>query len=634
MKKILCLIGRQLTTENEAYILEYDRPDVQIELYTDAIEMGITFGMLVSLIDSMESGCGKLLFCTDMPQLRDVVQTWYGDRMDEVMLCPFVNYEVVPSMLPYVQYAWNDAKQAFWRVAMKALQQLKGYMAEVEVTDSAIAAVNGRYNRIQKLVETQDEETRQIFYQWLEEYSIALNEADQMFRFYCLTVLLQETKEVRYVEALCHEVCGGGYTVEHCFFVFHQLKRYFLLNPEAQGRAYIEELYEGVRRIWEESCAELTEPVPQEKRDKNRVGVIALQFLGKQHAPTKTAMERIEALNRKMGKEVLVIHSLEQLTKCGELPFWQGMIGNVDHELDGFNRVEGKHGHTFPMYQPIVPMPEYAQVQKILLMLREFAPHKLIVLGNHCLLGDLASRMLPTVCIPMTFSTIPKKQNQFVAIGKHLTENDYAHIKAMGCNPEGYIESTFTFDVIEQATKLSRAELGLPKDKFLLSVVGIRLDYEVTEEFIRGIRKVFEQDCHIVFAGKFEAYEGLCKRVPELAAHSTFVGYQDDILAFEEVCDLYVNPPRVGGGFSVVEAFYKGKPAVTLPYGDVAATSGPEFWVEDLEEMTEMILRYKNDEIFYQKQAERAVQRSAELFDSVGALQHILDEMEKREGFF
>lgn len=634
MKKILCLIGRQLTSENEAYISMYDSPDVRIELYTDVIEMGITLGMLASLIGAMQSEAGKLLVCTDMSQLRDLIQTWYGDRLDGVMLCPDVNYESVPAIMLYVQYAWNDTKRIFWKKTMEALAQLKAYMTGLEVTDSAIVTVDARYNRIQKLVEMQDEETGQLFYQWLDEYSVVLDDANRMFRFYCLTVLLQEIKDARHVEALCNEVCMSGYTLENCFFVFHQLKRYFLLNPEAQGRDYMKELYQAILQVWEENCKNLTEPIPQKKRNKNRVGVIVLQYLGRQHAPTKTAMERIETLNRKMRKEVLVIHAVEQLTKCGELPFWQGLIGNIDHELDGFNRVEGKHGHVFPMYQPTAPMPDYSEIQKILLMLREFAPHKLIVLGDHCLLGDLAARMIPTVCIPMTFSTIPKKQNQFVAVGKHLTENDYAHIKAMGCNPERYIESTFTFDVIEQTTKLSRAELGLPEDKFLLSVVGIRLDHEVAESFVRGIQKVFDQGCHIAFAGKFEAYGELCKSLPEMARHSTFVGYQDDILAFEEVCDLYVNPPRVGGGFSVVEAFCKGKPAVTLPYGDVAASSGPEFWVENLEEMTETILRYKNDESFYQMQAERAIKRSAELFDSVGALQHILDEMEKREGFF
>ena len=83
-----------------------------------------------------------------------------------------------------------------------------------------------------------------------------------------------------------------------------------------------------------------------------------------------------------------------------------------------------------------------------------------------------------------------------------------------------------------------------------------------------------------------------------------------------------------------MEAFYKGKPAVTLPYGDVAASAGLDFWVEDLQEMENTILRYKEDSAFYQSQAKRALERSKELFDSEGALQHILDEMERREEFF
>lgn len=630
MKKIVCMISEGLSKTNEQYILQYDKEDVQIEIFTDIFSMGLSVGTIRTLLDKMyTSEQDKFYFCTNLRQLYVIVKDMYADIFEAVMLCPEVDEESYDLCSIYAIPVSRTIKELQNRISDLKLYFLY-HGQDKDLWETVETYWEDMNMRIAKLADSD----KKILYRWLEEYSLVIDDNDRLFYIYCLSILLNALKEERHVVALYNEVHEAFYSVDQCFFVFHQLKRYFLLNSDASGREWMNQLYEEIETAWIENCEELCESIPVEKRNINRVAIIILQFLGRTHAPTKTALERIETLNKKMGKEVLVIHSAEQLSKCGEMPFYKGMIGNIDHRLDGFNRVEGKNGHTFPMYQPKTIMPDYLEIKKILDMLREFAPHKLIVLGDHCLLGDLAARMIPTVCIPMTFSTIPKKQNQFVAVGKHLTEDDYTNIKAMGCEPERYIESTFTFDVIEQTTKLSRAELGIPEDKFVLSVVGIRLDHEVTESFIRGLQKVFEHGCHIAFAGKFEEYGDLCKRVPELAAHSTFVGYQDDILAFEEVCDLYVNPPRVGGGFSVVEAFCKGKPAVTLPYGDVAASAGPEFWVESPEKMEMTILRYKNDAAFYQKQAERAIKRSAELFDSVGALQHILDEMEKREGFF
>ena len=95
-----------------------------------------------------------------------------------------------------------------------------------------------------------------------------------------------------------------------------------------------------------------------------------------------------------------------------------------------------------------------------------------------------------------------------------------------------------------------------------------------------------------------------------------------------------MNPPRIGGGFSVVEAFCKGMPGITLNYGDVAASAGLDFCVDSLEEMGEAIKRYKEDSEFYHMMAEKALKRSKELFDSKGAMEYILNEMEQRELWF
>ena len=101
-----------------------------------------------------------------------------------------------------------------------------------------------------------------------------------------------------------------------------------------------------------------------------------------------------------------------------------------------------------------------------------------------------------------------------------------------------------------------------------------------------------------------------------------------------EICDLYVNPPRIGGGYSIAEAFSKGVPGVTLNYGDVAAASGKDFIVNTLEEMNERILRFKNEKEYYQKMSQKSLERCKLLFDGTTSMKQILETAEARDIFF
>lgn len=479
------------------------------------------------------------------------------------------------------------------------------------------------------------EELKSSFLTWIIQYvDNHNNDSFRDFTFLCLSTLLVNTKDTKYADLLIDEIHRPEYGPHAGLFLFNQIKRLYITTGLNGKSTAVDDLYWEVVDAWSDVLSEYLSPIPREERNKNRVVVVMLHFLNKTIAPTKTALERIKTLQDEMGKEVLCIHSREQYTNVGSLPFYGIVSGTCNENYNGLHKVDIE-GQKINLYQPPFNMPDYGEYIKILTMIREYNPYEVIVLGDNCVLGELCAQMIPTVCIPMMFSSIPVKRiNEYVAIGKSLTDADKEYITGAGGDLENYIESTFTFELISQNKKLSREGLGLPKDKFIVSVVGIRLDYDITEEFLNKLLELTEKGIHIAFAGKYEKYNVLCESNSLLRDNSTFVGYQNDILAFQEVCDLYVNPPRSGGGFSVVEAFYMHKPGVTLGYGDVAASSGKNFWVDNLDEMMETIIRYKEDKAFYEEMSEKAYARSLELFDSKGALQHIIDEVEKGKLFF
>ena len=93
---------------------------------------------------------------------------------------------------------------------------------------------------------------------------------------------------------------------------------------------------------------------------------------------------------------------------------------------------------------------------------------------------------------------------------------------------------------------------------------------------------------------------------------------------------MYVNPVRMGGGFSVIEAFWQGKPGVYLPVGDVYIAGGEEFAVSDLETMKKRIKEYKEDASYYKEMSYKAKERSRLMTSSLEAMKNLDSEIIER----
>jgi glycosyltransferase involved in cell wall biosynthesis len=134
------------------------------------------------------------------------------------------------------------------------------------------------------------------------------------------------------------------------------------------------------------------------------------------------------------------------------------------------------------------------------------------------------------------------------------------------------------------------------------------------------------ENIHIAFVGVFTRYDDYCRDDQAICENTTYLGFQSDILAICEICDLYVNPRRSGGGTSCAEAMFMGLPVVTMNYGDVALAAGKDFIVETYAEMNQKIRRYANDKFFYAEMSKKARERAALLGDTRKSLEVIIDK--------
>lgn len=423
------------------------------------------------------------------------------------------------------------------------------------------------------------------------------------------------------------------FSVNTRFFLFYQLISLLFRFKELDGESKVE-LWKFYKEIVDDYAqyidSALLEEIPFQERCKDVVVVITEQFIAIQHGPTKTALDRCKALMTELGKKVLLINDAEILSQVGKIPFYGALAGSYASEKRGETCQKWK-GVIVPYYQCENNMPNLGEVTYLLQKIRALSPERIITIGGGGILGGLAGRMVPMLTIGLCPSELEYTTGKYQTLGRHLVESDVKILKEMGYTENNVIESIFTSSLKPQTEHITRAELGIPENKFLMIVIGVRLDSEVTSEFRNMLENLLRPDMYVGFLGTFQQYESYVSSFSKLKAQSTYLGFCSDILSRLEVCDLYVNPTRKGGGTSCVEAMFMGVPVVSVNYGDVAVNVGEEFCVEDYEEMSETILRYYSDKEFYHTKSSHARERANILLDTDREFARIIYEMDRRE---
>lgn len=344
--------------------------------------------------------------------------------------------------------------------------------------------------------------------------------------------------------------------------------------------------------------------------------VLTIQYLDNRHAPTNTVGERCKAL-KKIGKEVYIVNTAEHCLYQGYIPFYRAVEGNILSENYGKNEIE-IDGERFNFLQLSVDDTILERFGILHELIQKIKPYYILSIGTGSMLADLCGNIVPCASMALAFSTFPHTANCMRILGRNLQQGELDNKEA-----GKVIESRFTFELKQQIKHFTRAQFQIPENRFVLAVIGIRLDYEVTSEFCQVLSDACVNGAFVVFAGIFDTYEKMMKEYTILAKNSIFIGYCDDMLALMEICDLYVNPKRLGGGFSIIEAFEKGVPGVYLRTGDVYTAGGEEFSVKDFDEMTQMIEKYKNDREFYRLMSDKARKRARLMTSSLEAMRDL-----------
>ncbi len=454
----------------------------------------------------------------------------------------------------------------------------------------------------------------------LERYLIDPKENDK-FTILLYSALINLFHEQKYIDIAVQKLINSKtLTKENKFFCYYQIKRYVFLENHLDIKVYelLKILYDNI--FEEYTPFRKSTVISKDQRNEKLVFVFISQFLSEHHSPSKVALETCYNLIKYYNKNVILINTKECLTLNGIIPMFNITRGNVVEEFSSVNSISYKDV-IIPFYQPSVSMPDEYEIKNILNSIKKNNPYFIINIGQS-IVGDIASRIAPTV-------TISLGMNEYSRSNFHVIYDEQdkeLYMNLYNFSEENLIVSKFGFEIKNQEQKFNKKQLSIPNNKFILSVIGNRLNFELDEDFL----SLLDQCCNelnvfVVFISSYEFDSEKKNQYKYLYENSKSLGFQNDLLAIMDHVDLFVNPKRKGGGSSAIYSLYKGKPVVTLNYGDVAKNVGSDFYCETYSEMFDLIKKYYLDKNFYLNQSAIAKEKALVLTDTKIFTQTILD---------
>ncbi len=350
--------------------------------------------------------------------------------------------------------------------------------------------------------------------------------------------------------------------------------------------------------------------IPVEKRNKNRIVIITEQIRGMRHAPTAMTLQTVYTLQKKLGYEVLLL----TCTSNRMLPPWLWLITIGYYGDEKGHRTIVYREENIDVYQYPLVKCELEDYRDMLSQIYEWNPLFVLNMGVNNPMADLPQKFTTVVERAMTTMAPVAEGDILVRSVRNSDEQEREVEEELApYQKQIFLEKKFPVVFEETDKKYTRQELGLPENRFLVAIVGNRLETEIDEAFL----EVMDRILHVNSQIDFVLIGQMCQIEKsswggEMEKRIHYLGFCPELFGVYQVLDLYLNPKRMGGGWSSAIALKAGLPVVTLPECDVAYNVGDRYVIRNYEEMIDTTIRYAVDVQFYNEQKQWALKRADE----------------------
>lgn len=418
--------------------------------------------------------------------------------------------------------------------------------------------------------------------------------------------------DLYHYERLIHTVMGHGAdwpldVAQSIYWSIH--RQLFLGRPRPTRLAAftagdLPRFYRWILRETVRRWAVAPKPVQARPGPPRRIAIVTNQFTRPMHQPSRDAFDYARRLQDDFGCSVLLVNGnlLPSAIITAFVPAFQAV---VTPDLAGPVAIT-EDGATVRSWSSVERGLSDAKLRGLVAAIEGFDPDLVVSFGGSVLAADLFAGVRPTLCIPTT-SGITVSQADIVLSfdGGDPTAGLPEEYRAPFA--ERHRPFVFGYSAPPEAGGASRAAFGLPEDGFLFTVVGGRLDEEVSPAFLDALDRILDAcpEARVAFAGPVAGLPGrLAGSRHAGRLHS--LGFVPEIRALYRVAGACLNPPRQGGGGSAAYALADGVPVVSTRHGDVAAILGPARAVDGLDELVGRAVRLCRDPAFHRTEADEA----------------------------
>lgn len=463
--------------------------------------------------------------------------------------------------------------------------------------------------------------------------------------FSFMSTLLEETKDARILPYLKEKLTDQNYPLWERYSNMHQLKMYLFRNQtlywdEQQEYKISREIYENILREIQETIG-ASYPYLSYASRKKTIVITVIQLLGEAHAPTRKVIDFYRFFEA-FGYTVKVFVCFHPGKTDGNSIFWYAPleVNNFINKTTLFQYDTGRE--KIKGYNLKLEPKNYIQgLREAVGMIWDEKPEFLFEIGEETMLAGLCSHFTTVVTIGLTKS-VPVTTAPVIARFFDYSQEENERFQSFLEEGQQIIDVKHYVDPLDSSDDKrekkigQRQELGISEDDFVIIIAGNRLDLEVTDKFWNILEKILEKDAHFSILVIGECPEFNAKAVKSIYAERIFFsGFTRKFQELIAVGDVFLNPPRQGGGTGAAYALLKEIPVITLGHCDVESSVGKNFVCDSLEEMPELILRYLSDQEFMEQQKEFCRKRVEEKrnVDSMGnfrKLFHLVETTARR----
>lgn len=194
-----------------------------------------------------------------------------------------------------------------------------------------------------------------------------------------------------------------------------------------------------------------------------------------------------------------------------------------------------------------------------------FAPDAVLLCGFFSPLAAALYQQLPVVALNV--HALPPLTPHDVWLSSE-NSSDYEYPWSRVITPPERYHHPYRIKEKKSKEPVSRESLGIASDAIIWLTVGWRLANEIVNPWAASIGELLKEHQNVIWVlvGTEGALINSLKSMPPNQIKA--LGRRDDVQGLLQISDVYVNPPRLGGGYSVSESMSAALPVVSFAHSD------------------------------------------------------------------